>query len=552
MKSISTDPLFEAAAAEACKKLRRDQKRVSSPLRPILAAFEQHLSDPDFKIGQLADSYQLEARRKQFRKELGLSYKRYFTRCRIEAGAWLLRETDLEIWRISEFLGYGRPSSFARDFKIWSDVTPTTYRRENSSSSQSSELSRSSEFWWHLIGWNLNPVDELRLLHWLEGRPAGTSTSETKSLTSSRIEIKGDLRSQQMAEKLWKALASEPQPTRLLTVRRLAFCTSDFFELLGRKTLEEGRKSRRFGVEIAELALASLEASDDHLENLLSLRALGWARLGNAYRLAGDFVAAERAFHKARKECRAKTGINPRTLAEILDLEASFRLFQGRYREALDLLNRSIVISRREEDRRRLTSSLLQRSALYVYRVEPEAALPDLREARDLVEAGEEDPYLDLLVHQDLAGTYTLVGTHGEARRALNEARRRCDRTRFPLNGFQLDMIEGQISLALEHFEEAEHWFRKARAGFLLLEEPLYCGVACLELAQLHRSQGRSSQALFLASEALAIFETYGIGRESLSAEGLLREAIIDQELTWETLNQASRVMRRLAADLTL
>jgi hypothetical protein len=59
------------------------------------------------------------------------------------------------------------------------------------------------------------------------------------------------------------------------------------FELLSEKSREHGRRDRQRVVELAELALASVEACAEALgDRAIEMRALGWARLANALRLA--------------------------------------------------------------------------------------------------------------------------------------------------------------------------------------------------------------------------------------------------------------------------
>lgn len=73
--------------------------------------------------------------------------------------------------------------------------------------------------------------------------------------------------------------------------------------MLSQKSRELGRKDRWRGVVLAEVALASLDGCAAALgDRVVELRALGWARLANALRLACDPKQAERAITRAEAE----------------------------------------------------------------------------------------------------------------------------------------------------------------------------------------------------------------------------------------------------------
>ncbi len=80
----------------------------------------------------------------------------------------------------------------------------------------------------------------------------------------------------------------------------VSLCSTVLFDLLRKVSRLEGRKKRQRGIELAKLALVSLERSDRVFgDRIHDLRAHGWAWLGNAYRLALDFSEAAAAFEHA-------------------------------------------------------------------------------------------------------------------------------------------------------------------------------------------------------------------------------------------------------------
>ncbi|MCP4549712.1 MAG: hypothetical protein GY835_24920 [bacterium] len=139
----------------------------------------------------------------------------------------------------------------------------------------------------------------------------------------------------------WRAIRNLPPQIQHRHLRHEILCGSPaMFELLSTKSRVEGRRDRQRGVELAELALSSVEGSARVLgKTFQDLHDLALARLGNALRLAGDYAGADRAFQRAeasRESPQAKR--DPRVEADFCFLKGSLRLFQRRYDESLSLL----------------------------------------------------------------------------------------------------------------------------------------------------------------------------------------------------------------------
>ncbi len=121
------------------------------------------------------------------------------------------------------------------------------------------------------------------------------------------------------------------------TVRH--YGTRALFDSLLERSRREGRQDRRRGVDLARLAVESLDGCADTLDDAVyDLRALGWAWVGNAWRLVPDLRRAEEAFSQAGASWRApREKKDSQIEAQIWDLKASLRLFQRRFRDAAEL-----------------------------------------------------------------------------------------------------------------------------------------------------------------------------------------------------------------------
>ena len=65
-----------------------------------------------------------------FKKETGMTVKQYITQARCERAAELLKNSDLSIQQISQYVGYEDANYFARLFKSYKGSTPQLYRKE--------------------------------------------------------------------------------------------------------------------------------------------------------------------------------------------------------------------------------------------------------------------------------------------------------------------------------------------------------------------------------------------------------------------------------------
>jgi len=535
----TAEELLERAAGEMRSRIRRDLRRVSAPLKPILGAIEAHLLASDFDVAWLKRRTALKSCYPQFVEELGQPPKEYLKDLLMEMGAWLLRSSGLPVWQVAQLLGYSQDRNFSRDFKAWSGDSPTRYRGASPRRGRHRPCPALTK-------------EELAL-RWraLSGRLREDEAGDLLDAVATggpSIELLGKVPAEGLCRRLGSLLGSVPsrQASRLLR-GEIRCRTPELFHLLGEKSIEEGRRDRRRGVELARLALDSLELGRDHLGEVAgALLALGWARLGNAHRLATDPTAAGRAFDRADQHwSTTPEPRDPQIESEIRSLEASFRFFLGDHDRALHLIDRSITLSRQLGQKRRLVISLIQRGSVIGDQNGFLAAIPDHHEALELLKDLDE-PYLELITHQNLTIIYALQRRFPDAYRTLAKAQRLCGRVDHPTIRHQLELVEGMLHRGQGELEAAEESFLRARDGFVKEKLPRHRAFLSLELALLTYQTQRFSEALRHATEALPVFEELQIHREAQIASDLLRKAVVADRLTLAVLQKARRAMRNL------
>jgi len=97
---------------------------------PLQQMLEANFCDPDFSISVIAGAYHVSDSRMStlFKNEMGISFKDYIWKMRLEKAQALLRDTELSVEEISLMVGYLSSSSFGRKYKQETGISPTQYR----------------------------------------------------------------------------------------------------------------------------------------------------------------------------------------------------------------------------------------------------------------------------------------------------------------------------------------------------------------------------------------------------------------------------------------
>jgi tetratricopeptide (TPR) repeat protein len=482
--------------------------------------------------------------RRLFRAELGATPKKYMTRHKLEAGRWLLEHTDLEVWMIAEDLGYTRTGNFSRDFKAWAKRTPMEVREAaRPASSRLLPCFVAPDFTpWCVAG--SKPEAGHETLDRLPGKPR-------KRPLDWQPEDGAEAAARLLAASVWETLEGLPPEEQTELVRTsLRLDSPALFELLSEKSRELGRRDRQRGVELAELALASVAACAEALgDRAVDLRALGWARLANALRLACDPKEADRAMARAEREwATPRQERDHRVEAEILALKGSLRFLQRRLDEAKDLLDEAVALSRTLNLEDLLIRSLFQRVALVAFSGKPESTLGDLSLLVRLLE-GQAKPFLQLGVLQDLAMIWCQVGDLDKAAECLASAKKLCRLLDSPSIRHQLEWIEGLIHQGRGEFEAAAASLETAHAGFLHMQDFITAAIVALDRAALSFSRSHQAEALSLTSEAVPVLSGLDLQPEAVACANLLRKSIAGRELTSFVLDKARRCLWSVRRD---
>ncbi|MCP3964388.1 MAG: helix-turn-helix transcriptional regulator [bacterium] len=540
------EELLSLAAAEALAKIRHDRNRVSPNLRPALEHIEAHLFDPGLDVNSLKRACGVTNRTlTQFHAEVGETPHFYIKLRRADTAKRLLRDTKLQVGEIAELMGYADTRTFSRAFNKAYPMKPSEYRAQARREADSPPMGRdlkSIEVWRLAFDRKLEVheaaalIEHLRKLYELDAGvaplPWPTDGEEYERFT---------------AERAWRAIEDQPREEQLAAVRFQAkFSTPAFFELLREKSREAGRQDRQRGLQLAELALASLEGSAEKLgDRLPDLKARGWAWLGNVRRQALDFTGAEEALALAESVLAPPGQRDPVAEGEIYLYQACLRQNQRRFKEALELSDLAIRQFRSTGDAALLAQSLVVRANVNCYSGEPSASVDDLTQAIEILK-GHNEPFVLFSASLNLAMVYAMLNRYELTAEILPIVKPLALGLENDLVRHQLQWVEALVAEGQGQLQKAEYLLMSARSGFIAEEETDNAAVASLELAILCCKQNRHSDALRLAAEALPVFQALKAHPDAAIAVDVLAKAIASRTITAAEIQQVRNGLLRL------
>ncbi len=133
VKTMLIQEALERAAAEPLKTIDELKDRVSAPVATLLEHLSvQTLFDPRLNVTtwMRACNVRDNSIGLKFHHEVGEPPKKFLERLRMESAKRLLVDTDLQLWRISEVLGYASLAAFSKAFLRYAGQRPSVYRTE--------------------------------------------------------------------------------------------------------------------------------------------------------------------------------------------------------------------------------------------------------------------------------------------------------------------------------------------------------------------------------------------------------------------------------------
>lgn len=360
-----------------------------------------------------------------------------------------------------------------------------------------------------------------------------------------RIERQGpEIERQKRRAERWLAeLKALPLEERLERIRRsrTRYRGRPLVQLLLDESRRELPDNLETSYELARTAGTILIASGQCTE-LPDLWALAMAYEANAFRASGDLRQADERFRQVRHLVMDVGVTDTLVCAELEALEGSLRKDQRRLEEAVQLLQRSVLLYRVVEEPVQEARVLLKLGATYNLQGDPHQAADVTHAALQALNPAEH-ACLYLYARYNLAHYFHSAGDQLAARDVLlvdanlyEGADRWMQKHRT--------WLEGKIHAAEDEPDEAEAAFLEVRNYFVERQVGFDVAAVSLDLCLLYLKQGRLPEVQRIAAETVELFAAQEVHREALSALILYRDAAVSQRAS-------ATMVRRLARYLT-
>lgn len=301
------------------------------------------------------------------------------------------------------------------------------------------------------------------------------------------------------------------------------------------------------GLQDAQLACVAAQRLDDEgRPEVADVQAHCWAVLGNALRIADEFMRAEEAFAMAR-EVAARGSRDRRLEAFIESTFASLLRARRRIAEARALYESAARLFREIGDRAGEAGTLISAAIAVGDAGEPHTAIRLLTRALSCLGAGGEDEQLLERAGFHAAAWYlTDAGYADRALCLLLSVRDSLLAEQAPTVALRVAWLHGHVAAGLGQYAAATKELGHALEGFTALGKQYESALLCLELGALQAEHGEAVEAAVLANQALTLFSALGIGPDAAASMLVLEavQAARDRRLTVALLREATRSLR--------
>jgi len=466
--------VLAVAAAPILARIQRDATRLEEPTRAIVWEIYNNLLQESFNVKTILEAVPGESntRKTKFRLQLGLPISKYIERARLEIAIRLLGlNSEIPIREVAALVGYRLEHTFMVAFKRFYNLSPGKARAKLLKHELGQESFKKT---------NRSKLSKVRTSP--DTRPANRHADK-----QARREEALDQRI--FSEIIRPALSSlERNIRRLAAEPHLYFTTDVLFRGLLAMSRSDCREDRSRGVELAEAALDVLHSMRGFVseEEYADMEVEGLANLGNARRLASDWVSADRAFKRA-DFVAAEHQVSGKARAFLCLCQGHLRTFQRRFTEAYGLLDEAYSLQSKLGNHRVLGQTLLARGQCSELQGSVSSALEDYTEALRIFEMHlGSDRYLLIGAHQHLANAHGLLNDYTKAEEHLTTTMRLASEVSLPSEvADRILWLEGLLDSGRGHLEKACRKLKKVSEGLRGRGERKHAAVLDLDLARL-------------------------------------------------------------------
>jgi transcriptional regulator with XRE-family HTH domain len=375
------------------------------------------------------------------------------------------------------------------------------------------------------------------------GAAKATLEATRETLTANLRQAKAARHRRQAAAR-WEILQDLPSRRRRLAVEaERKYWTWALAERLCQESIRAAAHRADEAIGLARLALRVAELAPGSEPWRSSLLGWVWAFVANSLRVQGDLPGSEDGFLRSDRllEAGESAVLGLLDATRPLDLKASLRRYQGRFDEALALLEQAQKANSSNDARGRI---LINKANTLRHMGDSERALAELRQA-ELLLKDSRDARLGLIVKHSLAQSLWRMGRNADAEVWLPELRKKAIEMGNELDLIRVLWVEGGVAAGLGRREQARVALEHVRRYFNAHRIAYDAALASLELAILHLEEEGTAEVRTLAEEMLWIFKAQGVHKEALAALRLFHEAAMKNEATAELARRLVHYLTR-------
>ncbi|HZF07658.1 MAG TPA: helix-turn-helix transcriptional regulator [Thermoanaerobaculia bacterium] len=339
------------------------------------------------------------------------------------------------------------------------------------------------------------------------------------------------------------------RPIRFAIQREKKYQTWAISELLCDWSIAAAPNDPQRALELSEAAMVAAELAPGEKRWCLRAQGVAQAHVGNAWRVIGSLVQADKNFDRYKDLWEAGKGGDPgRVLNEgrVFGLEASLRREQGRLDKALALLEQGLAVSNSSERGYLLVAKARALRADEAY----EAAIATLREAHRHVDR--RVPRLVFAQQFELTVNLCELEQFDAAASCLPEVSRLALQIGKKFDRLRVRWLEGRIQVGLGCLEKAVEILSVVRQEFTAAELFYDAALVAMDLAAVLIKLQRTVQVKALARQMAPIFMSQEIHAKALKALLIFRDAAESEMVTVDFVQRIGQYLlhARLRPDM--
>jgi len=276
--------------------------------------------------------------------------------------------------------------------------------------------------------------------------------------------------------------------------------------------------------------------------NLFDFQAGALSTVGNALRMASDFDGAAESL-KAAEAVLKKGTRDPLETAHLLSLSSSLEIDLGYFEDAVASIEEAKKIYESHHETH-MVGRMLVKEGIAIGHFDPQRGIALLEEAHQRIDPMRE-PRIELCIRHNVAFFLTSLGKAVESFSILEASRWLYKQFNDRPTRVRRLWLEGRISKAFGHLEEAEHTLTRATEEFMKYRLHQEYTLTMLELGEIYFLQGRIEETVVVIRAVYNRLRRWGMHEEGLAILVMAVNSVSDRKAKQNMFSELGVYLRR-------